>query len=69
MYRFACGSSLFTLFQVATGDGWASIVTRGLLALARLRPDDGGAAALPYSVGFVMAFFVSYVLVVGLVLM
>ena len=62
MYRFACGSSLFTLFQVATGDAWASIVTRGLLALAR-------AADLPYSVGFVMAFFVSYVLVVGLVLM
>jgi len=48
------GRSLFTLFQVATFDAWASIVTRGLLEMAAAPSDTG----FPYSQGFIMFFFV-----------
>ena len=50
-------SSMFTLFQVATGDSWASMVARTLMAEHSSGP------------GFVAIFFVSYVLIVGVVLM
>ena len=52
------GQSVYTLFQVATMDAWSSIVTRELL-----EEFEG------YWKGWVMLFFVSYVLFVGLVLM
>ena len=52
------GASLFTLFQVATGDAWSSIVTRTLLVEFE-----------SFQRGWVVLFFVSYVLLVGLVLM
>lgn len=51
------GRSLYTLFQVATMDAWSSIVTRSLL-----EEYEG------YWKGWVMLFFVSYILLVGLVL-
>ena len=51
--------SLFSLFQMATGDSWGSVITRGLL----MDPDS------KYSGGFVGVFFVSYILIVGVVLM
>ena len=45
--------------QVSTGDSWASVITRGLIY-----NEDSN-----YSGAFVSIFFVSYVLVVGVVLM
>ncbi|EKX43249.1 hypothetical protein GUITHDRAFT_110665 [Guillardia theta CCMP2712] len=52
--------SMFTMYQVATGDAWGSIISRSLFNydLAHQSHDFG--------VGF---FFVSYMLLVGLVLM
>ena len=50
--------SLYTLFQVATMDAWSSIVTRTLL-----EEFEG------YWKAWVSLFFVSYILLVGLVLM
>lgn len=47
-------SSMFTLFQMATGDSWSSVITRGLLT------EYQGSVK-----GSVVLFFVSYVLVVG----
>ena len=52
------GASLYTLFQISTMDAWSSIVTRTLLEEFE-----------SYQGGWVMLFFVSYVLLVGLVLM
>ena len=54
--------SLFTLFQLATGDGWASDVTRGLMS----REDVDGHGLSPTIVAL---FFVTYFLIVGVVLM
>ena len=51
--------SLYTLFQVASGDSWSSVVTRGLMA----RQEDA------VQEGLIALFFVSYVLIVGIVLM
>ena len=50
-------ASLFTLFQVVTGDSWASSVARTLFV-----SEDGG---VDLGVAF---FFVSYVLLAGVVL-
>mmetsp|Transcript_16679 Transcript_16679/g.55540 ORF Transcript_16679/g.55540 Transcript_16679/m.55540 type:complete len:677 (-) Transcript_16679:706-2736(-) len=51
--------SLFTMFQVVTGDGWASSVTRVLFDDETLRNGTDFGIAL---------FFVSYVLIAGVVL-
>ena len=53
-------ASLFTLFQVATGDSWASAVSRGLMS-NELEPQ--------YTDWIIGIFFSSYVLIVGIVLM
>jgi hypothetical protein len=50
--------SLFSLFQMSTGDSWASSITRGVMAT-----QHSGVAA-----GLVAAFFVSYMLVVSVVM-
>ena len=50
------GASLFTMWQVVTGDSWASVVTRSLF------PDGSP----DHTVTF---FFVSYVIVAGTVLL
>lgn len=50
--------SLFTLFQVATGDSWASAIVRKLMA------DHQGVAGS----ALIGLFFVIYMLVVGIVL-
>jgi voltage-gated sodium channel len=49
-------ASLFTMFQVCTGDSWASGIVRQMF------DDDGNVEPLP------VIFFVSYMLVVGVVL-
>ena len=51
--------SLFSLFQVATGDSWSSVIARGLM--------DSYESTT--STALVALFFVSYVLIVGVVLM
>ena len=51
--------SLYTLFQVASGDSWSSVISRGLMAIQ----------STPASTSLVACFFVSYVLIVGVVLM
>jgi voltage-gated sodium channel len=61
-YFLDFGSSLFTLFQIATGDSWASNVARDLM---RYQQDAGREAAATW----VALIFVSYVLIVGVVLM
>ena len=49
--------SMFTLFQVATGDAWASAVTREVMDQEHV------------DMGFAGAFFTSYMLIVGIMLM
>ena len=51
--------SLFSLFQIATGDSWASVIVRGVMT--QYEPDMQKA-------GLTGLFFVSYVLIVGIVL-
>ena len=58
VYFETFAASTFTLFQIATGDAWSSTVARELL-----REFDGNEQPL------VATFFVSYYIVVGLVLM
>ena len=50
-------SSMFTMIQIATGDGWYSLVAR------QIRNDDGSVDK------WASAFFASYMLVVGVVLL
>ena len=50
---------MFSFFQMATGDSWASQIVRPMW----LKPDDQEAS------GWIPIFFVSYIFVVGLVLM
>ena len=52
--------SLFSLFQIATGDSWASNITRKLA-------DDAVRSGM-YSSAFVKIFFTTYMLIVGMVL-
>ena len=52
--------SLFTLFQIATGDSWASDITRSLA--------DAAGTGGQVSPAFVKLFFTSFVLIVGMVL-
>ena len=52
--------SLFSLFQIATGDSWASNITRKLA-------DDAARSGM-YSPAFVKIFFTTYMLIVGMVL-
>ena len=54
-------TSLFTMFQVLSGDSWASAVSRGLFDV-----EGGGPGATEHAVAF---FFISYVLINSVMLL
>lgn len=53
-------ASLFTMFQVCTGDGWATEIVRPMMR----KEDEGGAQYI-----LMVVFFVSYILIVAFVLL